>query len=308
MIAFKLFLYFLLPFLIETAPLAEVKQEGTTYHVYLLSGQSNMDGYGYVRELPPDLRGPVEGVYIFHGNPAPDDAPVDGRGIWSQLRPGHGVGFASDGKTNTYSNRFGLELTFVQRLQELRSGERIALVKYSRGGASIDPAAAGRFGCFDPDYGAAAGVNQYDHLLATLRYALSEPDIDGDGRADRLVPVGILWMQGESDGAFTEAIAGKYEGHLKRFMDLLRAALRQDDLPVVIGRISDSGRDDDDGRVWDHGKRVRAAQAAFVAADQAAALVTSTDSYGYSDKWHYDSEGYIDLGRRFAEALVGVSD
>ena len=48
---------------------------------------------------------------------------------------------------------------------------------------------------------------------------------------------------------------------------------------------------------------MRAAQAAFVAEDGAASLVTTTDQYDYSDPWHYDSAGYIDLGRRFAEAM-----
>jgi len=47
-----------------------------------------------------------------------------------------------------------------------------------------------------------------------------------------------------------------------------------------------------------------AGQAAFVEKDPSARLVTSTDSYGYSDPWHYDSAGYIDLGQRFAEAML----
>jgi iduronate 2-sulfatase len=38
--------------------------------------------------------------------------------------------------------------------------------------------------------------------------------------------------------------------------------------------------------------------------DENAALVTSTDNYGYSDPWHYNSAGYLDLGRQFADALV----
>ena len=37
--------------------------------------------------------------------------------------------------------------------------------------------------------------------------------------------------------------------------------------------------------------------------DPAAALVTSTDNYGYSDPWHYDTAGYLDLGEKFAEAM-----
>ncbi len=127
-------------------------------------------------------------------------------------------------------------------------------------------------------------------------------DIDGDGVRDQLVPAGIVWMQGESDAAFTPEIAHRYQDNLKELIDLIRAAFRADDLPVVIGRISESGQDED-GKVWDHGEIVRAAQAAFVAEDGAASLVTTTDQYDYSDPWHYDSSGYIDLGRRFAEAL-----
>ena len=61
--------------------------------------------------------------------------------------------------------------------------------------------------------------------------------------------------------------------------------------------------DDLQGPVWEFGDVVRAAQAAWVEADGHAALVTTTDDYGYSDPWHYDTAGYIDLGRQFADAL-----
>lgn len=279
--------------------------EAKVFDLYYLGGQSNMDGYGFVDELPGDLRGPVKDVMIFHGNTAPDGSEVDGRGLWAQLRAGHGGDFASDGQTNTYSDRFGIELTFARRMLEVESEANIAIIKYSRSGTSIDPRAADQFGCWDPDYSAANGVNQYDHFLATLRHAFADGDIDDDGEPDTLVPAGILWMQGESDAAHGEEIARRYEANLKRLMDLIRAALRQDDLPVVIGRISDSGQDAD-GKVWDHGNIVRNAQAMFVRNDRAAALVTTTDRYGYSDKWHYDTAGYIDLGRQFARALVGL--
>ena len=277
--------------------------EAKVFKLYYLGGQSNMDGYGYVNELPSDLRGSVKGVMIFHGNTAPDGSEVDGRGLWAQLRAGHGREFVSDGQTNTYSDRFGIELTFAWRLLKLEPDANIAIIKYSRGGTSIDPRAADRFGCWDPDYSAANGVNQYDHFLATIRHAFSDGDIDNDGEPDTLVPAGIVWMQGESDAAHGEEIARRYEANLKRLMDLIRAALRQDDLPVVMGRISDSGQDAD-GKVWDHGDMVRNAQAMFVRSDGSAALVTTTDRYRYSDKWHYDTAGYIDLGRQFAQALA----
>ncbi len=277
----------------------------TTYHVYYLGGQSNMDGFGYVNELPEALQSPVEGVMVFHGNMAPDNVDVDGRGIWEELKPGHGTGFKSDGEVNSYSNRFGLELTFARTMKEANPDQNIALVIYSRGGTSIDTLAAGNFGAWDPDFVGENGVNQYDHFLATINRAFGQDDIDGDGEKDELVPAGILWMQGESDASHGVDIALRYQSHLKRMMDLFRAALRAEDLPVVIGRISDSGQDDD-GRRWDHGNIVRTAQAAYVRSDPHAALVTSTDKYGYSDPWHYDSAGYIDLGREFAKAMLSL--
>lgn len=280
-----------------------------TYQVYFLGGQSNMDGYGYVKDLPDNLKESVPGVMIFHANPAPDAVPVDGRGLWSNLRPGHGAGFKSDGKQNTYSNRFGVELSFAKTLQELAPDANIALIKISRGGTSIAVDAAGNFGCWDPDFekgtGKGQGVNQYDHFLAGMKRALQTTDIDLDGETDTLIPAGIVWMQGESDAAYTEEIAKNYEANLKRLMDLIRATLYADDLPVVIGRISDSG-DNPEGKVWKHGEVVRAGQAAFVNKDKRAALITSTDEYGYSDRWHYNSEGYLDLGRNFAQALWKV--
>ena len=159
-------------------PVADAK----VYKLYYLGGQSNMDGYGRVSELPEAMRGPVSGVMIFHGNTAPDGVAVDGRGKWSQLQPGHGVGFTSDGQKNGYSDRFGVELTLARRLKELHPDANIAL--------------------------------------------------------------------------------------------------------------------------WDYGDTVRAAQAAYAEKDGHAAIVTSTDDYGYSDKWHYDSPGYIDLGVNFADALA----
>jgi hypothetical protein len=145
-------------------------------------------------------------------------------------------------------------------------------------------------------------INQYDHFLATIQNATTSADVDQDGTIDTLNPIGILWMQGESDAMYSVEIAQKYDANLKRLMDLMRASLREDDLPVVIGRISDSAIKDNK-KIWTHGEIVRAGQASFVEQDPAARLVTTTDTYGYSDPYHYDSAGYIDLGRQFAKSL-----
>lgn len=289
---------FYFPVTIGAQPLAS-----DTVRVYFLGGQSNMDGYGYNKDLPRELLTQNDDVWIFHGNPVSDDLPDGGLGLWESLKPGHGAGFSSDGKGNKLSDRFGIELSLARRLGELYEGERLALIKYSRGGSSIDSLAAGPFGCWDPDFDGSTGMNQYDFFLATVSQAMDTRDINGDGRTDILVPAGILWMQGEADASYTEEIASAYYGNLKRLMDLIRAALRTDDLPVVIGKISDSWNDPKDSKVWDHGELVQYAQEKYARADGHAAIVRSTRYYKYSDPWHYDSEGYMDLGIQFAEAL-----
>jgi hypothetical protein len=276
----------------ETFPLA--------YHLYFLGGQSNMAGFGSNSELPSDLEDGVPGVCIFHGNPAPDDAPDGGVGIWASLRPGHGSGFATDGQRNEYSERFGVELSFAQRLLELEPNQRIVLIKYARDGTSLDSLAAAEYGSWEPDYGGPRGTNQYDHYLKTLRSAWSNPPGTEECLPGPVIPSGIVWMQGEGD-ALDSAAASAYGNRLKRLMDLMRASLLANDLPVVIGSITDSGGED---VVWSYGTRVQVAQREFVERDGRAALVTSTSTYGYSDPWHYDSPGYLDLGRRFAEEMV----
>lgn len=52
------------------------------------------------------------------------------------------------------------------------------------------------------------------------------------------------------------------------------------------------------------GELVQYAQEKFVRDDKNAAIVRSTQKYNYgNDPWHYDSAGYIDLGKNFAEEV-----
>jgi hypothetical protein len=269
--------------------------------VFYLGGQSNMEGFGFNKDLPDSLNKPFKDVYIFHGNPAGDGDISGGIGKWEVLKPGHGIGFSSDGKTNNLSDRFGVELSFAKRMQKLYPNDKIAIIKYSRNGTSIDSLAAREHGCWEPDFKSKNGINQYDHYLSTLKNAYKVNDIDGDGKTDALIPSGIVWMQGESD-ALTKDIAERYLFNLKRLMDLIRASLLTDDLPVVIGKISDSG-DIEGGKVFPYAELIQYAQEEYVKNDENAAIVRDTKNYGYSDRWHYDSKGYIDLGERFANEI-----
>ena len=276
--------------------------EGATYKLYYLGGQSNMEGFGFSDELPESALIPSRQAMIFVGQMAFDNETHGGVGVWQPLQPGFGTGFRTDGVTNTLSNRFGPELFFGQAMAQQSDDGNIAVVKYALGGSGLAEGVG--YGNWHPDFSDGAGINQYDNALKTLRNALAHSDIDGDGVADRLVPSGIVWMQGEADAYDSQAAADDYRANLERLMGLLRAALRVDDLPLVIGRITDSGMSED-GSVMDYIETVQNAQQDFVKSDSCAIYVTATEDLPYlDDGWHYNTEGFVRLGTAFAEAMI----
>ncbi len=286
--------------------LLPVTGQATDYKLYFLGGQSNMDGYGFNEELPAEARVASDRVMIFTGQLAFDNETHGGVGNWQSLAPGFGTGFRTDGSENTLSDRFGPELLFGQTLAASDADANIAIVKYAAGGTGL--ALGVGYGNWHPDFDDGLGLNQYDNALTTLREAFFVSDIDGDGVDDRLVPAGIVWMQGEADAGASQAAADAYLANLTRMMGLLRAAMRVDDLPVVIGKITDSGMAED-GTVMDYIGTVQDAQQAFVDNDDCAAYVTVTDELGYLDAaWHYDSDGFVRLGKAFADAMMALEE
>ena len=294
----------LAPFLVAgcDTPTDGALLQGEVYEVYFLGGQSNMEGFGFTSDLAPELRQPAENVVIYTGRSVADGEAGGGVGVWARLKPGFGFEFVTDGAANILSDRFGPEVTFGHALSATDPEARIAIVKFSRGGTALVDGVSG-FGSWDPDYTASNGRNQYDNALTAISEALRTHDVDGDGEPDRLIPAGIVWMQGEADAFHNEAASSNYAANLARLMSLLRAALHDDDLPLVIGRIRDSG-DSAETRVMAYSPLVRAQQEAFVEADRCAALVTASDDFGFlPDGWHYRSRDYVVLGREFALAM-----
>lgn len=284
------------------SPKAEVA-EPKVYDVFILAGQSNMDGLGLVSDLPDSMRMVQPDVWIYNPNRRNDLDSIEDAGYWEELRAGHGSGFGFDSTGSKYSDKFGIELTFARRMRELRPDMNIALYKYAKGGASIHPDAASAWGSWTPDFHIGNGINQWDHFRHHYHRAMAVRDIDGDGVDDVLRPAAILWLQGESDASYTDSIALAYLANLRQLMGAMRAEAGNPELPVVVAQISESYRGEGEGgRLLPWGETVQAAQREFAETDSHAAVIFPPEGHGWLDPWHYDSPTYLELGRRFADA------
>jgi hypothetical protein len=274
-----------------------------TVHVYLLAGQSNMDGLGLISELPDAYKAPFEGVLIYNPNRRNDQDSIEDEGFWDALQPGHGSGYGFDSTGHKFSDKFGIELSFARTMREFQPEQAIALFKYAKGGASIHPDAANIYGSWNPDFDRGNGINQWDHFEHHFKRAMSVTDIDGDGVEEKLVPAGILWLQGESDAVYTEEIAMQYGANLANLMSKMRELAGDPQLPIVIARISESMQGPN-GVLLTYGDIVRQAQASFAESDPYAAYIDAPDGHGWLDPWHYDSKTYLDLGVSFAKSIL----
>jgi iduronate 2-sulfatase len=106
-----------------------VGARGEEYDVYLLAGQSNMDGRGIAAELSEEQRVPAEKTIIFYRNPP---HASDG---WQPLAPGFSI--PPKHKGGIPSTTFGPEIGFASALSEALPDKRFALIKGSRGGTSL---------------------------------------------------------------------------------------------------------------------------------------------------------------------------
>lgn len=278
---------------------------GKTYKVYFLAGQSNMEGYGYTKQLPKELLRPGKIVPIYHGNSALDNQQGGGVGQWTPLQAGHGVGFKTDGVTNYYSNRFGPELSFAQTLLT-HTAENIAIIKYATGGTGLSEGVG--YSNWEPMLATASASNQYNFARQTIKGAFIKSDIDGDYELDTLIPAGIVWMQGEADAHHSLEAATAYQTKLTNLMRLMRLSLGNEQLPIIIGKINrrpDQGSEPEMPYI----DVIHSAQAQFSDNDVCTEYVTETEKYQLSeDRWHYDSDSYIEMGRAFAQAMLKLQD
>jgi len=186
--------------------------------------------------------------------------------------------------------RLGPELTLAQQLGPAFPDRQIILAKHAIGGTSLLDWA--------PDWDstrAAITGNQwtgpmYEHAMAMA---------DSIAAREPVEFAGVFWMQGERDARIAEA-GVEYNDNLRTLIEALRRDLDRPELPFIMGRVNAPADR------YPALEAVREAQVRAAESIPGVQLVNTDDLSMHNDNLHYDTEGVMEMGRRFAAAYLAL--
>jgi hypothetical protein len=248
--------------------------------MFILAGQSNTEGLGVNTELKAPLDKPQSGIQIWMDNE---------KGL-QPLAPGFGH----------VPSWFGSELTLGRTLKPALGGSEIVIVKagYSGANLAVD---------WNPKTGQWYGVLKEKIEKATVA-------LTADGKKVHLA--GMFWIQGESD-TMNKDHAEAYADNLTAFIATVREDLKSPELPFIFTRVH-AKLGDPTSAVHGQGgfnfvPIVRKGQET-VATKVARTKLVDTDKLSlrlsppnYDNLVHYDSEGFLDLGKALAKAYLELA-
>ncbi len=275
--------------------------------VFILVGQSNMQGHGEVNINPKSTNGGKGTLQFMVKNPATAAKCkhiVDAAGNWV-VRKDVWIWFLGKkgGLTTGYGAREGLigpEFQFGHAVGDAIDNQ-VLIIKCAWGGKSIQkdfrpPSSGGEVGPY------------YKEMMQHIKDVLGNikanfPDYDGRG----FELAGFGWHQGWNDGCSVEATA-EYAKNMANFIRDIRKEFKCKDLPFVIANSGFGGREQK------HPRRVgimNAQAAAAKALDMAACVETrdfwrpveaSPSRQGYH--WNRNAETYFLIGDAMGKAML----
>jgi len=298
--------------LLLMAPVAWAGQPGKSpVKVFILAGQSNMEGQGVIRLDPKKNEGKGSLEYLVK-DPATADRfkhLVDKDGKWT-VRDDVWIWYLGrkGGLTVGYGARndlIGPELQFGHVLGDYFDNQ-VLLIKVAWGGKSLakdfrPPSSGGEVGPFYTEV-----VKQVKDVLGSLK--ANFPDYDGRGYE----LAGFGWHQGWNDGCAAGS-ANEYEKNMANFIRDIREDLGAKDLPFVIANSGFGGRE----QKIDRRLQVINAQAAVAGYEgfkKTVACVETRDFFrppelsptrqGYH--WNGNAETYFLIGDGMGKAMVDI--
>ncbi len=214
--------------------------------VFILAGQSNMQGQGIVtsqdeqgRELPgtllATLRNPAKAPMLKHLVNAKGEWQEKRADVWiydiSEIGKRHGLlqfGYGWDLGSRSW---FGPELQFGHVLGDQLTNQ-VLIIKTAWGGRDLykdfrPPSSGGKVGPF------------YTDMIRTVKKVLSSLDKEFPGKIGTNYKIeGFVWWHGWNDYCSPTQAAPQYEKNLTNLIKDVRRDLKVPKLPVIIGEFA----------------------------------------------------------------------
>ena len=258
--------------------------------VFLIGGQSNATGQGYVRNIPATFK--VDTTVRFYYSRFLNQG--EGGGQWTALCQ------ASETK-----DKFGVELSLGTKLQFLYPERRIALIKHALSGSNL-------YKQWNP--GNRSGDirgEEYVKFVETVKNAL----VDLKKQGYRPIIRAMVWQQGEADA---RDIAGmdqsrRYGPNLKNFIEQVRKEFGCEEMLFVYGTVMPLAAPRFTGRELvkeaqaaideGSGSELSVKNALLIPADDLQMRCNDYKTPMPKDDVHLGTYGILTLGERFADAI-----
>ena len=191
------------------------------WRIFLLAGQSNMEGVGLAAEAPVNLIAQAD-IQLYHSPNVRSGLPAN---QWNPLAP-----------AGISPNNFGPELSFAYRLAEALPNQNIALIKHARGGTKLTTEPLHyEVTSWHPGTNA-ADTDSFGVEFVTFVHTVTNALAAMRARGDTPILSGMLWVQGEADST-SAATGALYEQNITRFVARVREQFNVPDLPFVCARV-----------------------------------------------------------------------
>ena len=196
--------------------------------------------------------------------------------------------FILSGQSNMV--RLHVEESFQPILEERFGTENIVIVKDAMGSQPIRRWYTGNKSDENADL--------YEKLITKVTHAI---------KGEKLTSITFIWMQGERDAR--EALGDIYETNFMGLYNQLCTDLKTEQINVVIGRLSDF---DMTNNKYPHWTKIRTVQEQVANSNPHFSWVNTDDLNDGFDRagkaiendLHLSAEGYVILGKRFAEEAI----
>ena len=260
--------------------------------VYLLGGQSNATGQGYMKNLPDTFSIDTTVMIYYSDQMVGGGFPL----TWQPLCQ------ASEGP-----DRFGFELSMGNRLQQLYPERKVAQIKHAYSGSNLyqdwyPGLDAGDSAQFGP---------HFKRFVETVEIGLDELREMGYNPKIRA----MAWQQGEGDASQKGGLENSkaYGEHLNTFIHRVREQFNAPDMLFVYGYVIPvplhrfTGRKEVREGQWyvDHnsGHPLSDQKAFVIETDDLPLRCDEPESPYPNDSVHFNTFGMLELGKRFADKI-----